>query len=124
MTKKMLVPVVPDNDGWNDERGWLIPLWTEDGITYLTVPGSKRRQFGLVVYTGKELSALDLLEKMRETEAHIPDIEKQRSILEEFLESVSNFRIGDIVCCADVDGKPHLKKKTSLVATVPKSRLP
>ncbi len=124
MTKKMLVPVVDDKKNWRDERGWFVPLWTKEGIRCIAVPGSKPRQFGLVVYTGKEISASDLIEVMHKNGADISCMAQQRSLLEEFLELVSRFRIGDIVCGVDDNGKLRLEKKTSLVATVQKSRLP
>ncbi|WP_156098582.1 hypothetical protein [Thermopetrobacter sp. TC1] len=124
MTKKMLKSVLHDGDKWQYEQSWLMPLWAEDGIIFVTVPGAKPRQFGMVVYTGVELSPMDLLERMEEKGIQVLNSDKQLYVLSEFLRLIPNFRIGDIVRCTYKGGSLQLEKEISLAARAQRNPLP
>lgn len=124
MTKKMLKSVLNNGGEWQYEQSWLMPLYSKDGIIFITVPGARPRQFGMVVYTGVELSPMDLMEKMEEEGIQVLNSDKQLFVLGEYLRLIPNFRIGDIVRCSYEDGSIHLEKEISLAARAQRNPLP
>jgi hypothetical protein len=88
MTKKILHS--PDNPGGTKE--FLVPVKNDAGFKLVGLKTGSEYKQGMVVYTGKELSAATLKEK-----AELQKIEINSTLFESYLAQLPEFKISKMV---------------------------
>ena len=109
-TKKTLVPIDlqrPDKK----IKGFLYPN-IDLGIinSFIEINKGKEWEAGMVVYTGKEVTKNDIFAKIVDSGKKIESVNYLLNSLEEYLNQVSLFKIGDIVILKPTENGFKLEK--------------
>ncbi len=115
-TKKMLVAYdskKPDARGAN----FVVPLNIEGGKKLISIKSGKSVNCGLVVFVGKDVTANDIIEKLKPFNAN--EIKDAPSQIDSYIESINEFKIGDIIKINEngeltIMPKPDIVKKSKL----------
>ena len=116
IVKKMLVsynPKKPESRGGD----FVIPLFFNEKVSFFSIKSGKPVRYGLMVFTGKGITIDDILSKVR-----FPDVMNEQNIqpLIDFINNISDFKIGDVIEIDD-NGKLKVVPKS---AGLPVSKLP
>lgn len=96
MTKKMLVAWDPDNPDSTAAR-FLYVSEQDTGYALKDIKKHVRSDFGLVVFTGKELAANDLFDRLVDSGKRIPNVDQQVQLFEKYLAEIKTIKVGSIV---------------------------
>jgi len=95
-TKKLLVAFDPKKP---DQRSsdFLVVVLEDAQPKLLGVRSKKPAVSGLMVYLGKEITANDLFAKLVDTGRKIESVEQTLRILENYIQKLQDFRIGNLL---------------------------
>ncbi len=94
--KKMLVPFDEKNPG-KVSRDFIYPETAGSDVFFTGIKKTKKWNKGMVVYTGKDITANDLFAKIVDSGKKIDSVQRFVDDLREYLLQVSEFSIGNIL---------------------------
>ncbi len=95
-TKKLLVAFDSSNSG-HQSGDFLIVVLEGTEPRLIGVKSKRPAASGLMVYVGKNINANDLFKKLVDTGRRIEDVEQALRILENYVQQLQDFRIGNIL---------------------------
>lgn len=93
--KKMLVPF-DEKKPLTRSNDFIYPEITSSGVGFAGIKKSKRCQQGLVVYTGTEITADEILLALKAAGKSISDVQLTK-LVREYVQQLSVFSIGNII---------------------------
>ncbi len=94
--KKMLVPFDEKNPG-KRISDFIYPELDEAGVAFVGIKKSKKWKQGMIVYTGVEITANEILTKITNTGKSIKSVESMTENLQQYVSQLSEFSIGNIL---------------------------
>jgi len=102
---------------------FLAPQWNKDGRPFFYgLKSGKEREYGMVVYTGREVSPNDLFAKLVDSGRSVLAVEKLLAELESYLNMIRTFRVGTVVVLRPSDGCPGFCLEETDVEPCPSPR--
>lgn len=110
MSKKMVVRFDPKNPK-KASSDFLAPFRDESGNVYLaSLKNARNASFGLVVYTGREITCNDVFAKLVDSGMKIESVEEKQTDIQSFLTQIAQFKIGDVIeINSEIDGPNTVK---------------
>lgn len=105
-TKKMLVAFDPEEPD-SQTSDFLVPQWSEDGVPFLLgLKSGKTRAYGMVIFTGREVSPQRVLAKLVDSGRFVPSVDKVLAEIDTYLGMIRDCRIGAVVALSPSDDYP------------------
>lgn len=79
---------------------FVAPALTADGPAFIGLKTGRVRESGAVSYTGADVSAKELLDKLTRAGADVRNVADTLASLDDFIEQLSNYRLGDVLTIA------------------------
>ena len=124
-TKKMLVSFDPDKPT-KSSSDFLAPMLMEGRVFLWGTRSKKPQEYGLVVFTGRQVAPPDIFAKLVDGGVTIPSVDEQVEAIEAYISAMKSTKIGQ-VCRVPLDGIEKAAfelEKTPLKAREKSSRLP
>ncbi len=96
-TKKVLAPFDLNNPR-KKIKGFLCPNIDEEGVnSFLEIDTNKEWNIGRVAFIGMEISKNDVFARIVDSGKKIKSVDGLLNTIEDYIEQISNFKIGDVV---------------------------
>ena len=95
-TKKLLVAFDPANPE-RQSSDFLVVALEGTEAKLIGVKSKKPVASGVMIYLGKEIKANDLFAKLVETGRRIANVEQTNRMLEDYIQQLQNFQIGNLL---------------------------
>lgn len=117
-TKKLLVPFNPAKPD-KQTSDFLIP-WDREGQRVLRgLKSGKEAALGMMVYIGISITENDVLAKLVDSGAVVPDIEATLVLLRSYLEELQSLKIGNVARLSSSNQVTEPKVILELIANTP-----
>ncbi|MDQ8192745.1 hypothetical protein, partial [Roseibacillus persicicus] len=121
-TKKMLSSLGKDGQPGRGSEFVIPHLKPSAQSGFLGIKSGKTHLSAAMTYIGKEITADDVIDRIQQPNA---DSEKAKKLVEEFLDRLQEFKVGNVVTISyDAEGSFTLKLKSSRPATSNRKSLP
>jgi hypothetical protein len=110
--RKLLVsfdPSVPEGSN----GGFVVPIAEDDKVFLFDLKSKRQTEYAVMVFVGRDITVNDLFAKLVDSGRYISDVEKTVSMLSQYVESLVNFKIGNVLSvnnASPYDGIINLKK--------------
>lgn len=102
-TKKLLVAFNPEKPD-AESSDFLIP-WNQEGqFVFLGLKSGKQHRYGMIAFVGRSISVNDLFARLVDSGAFIPNVDEMLASLQDYVEQLQAFRIGNVVRITRVQG--------------------